>query len=337
MRLISVAILVIAFLLTLALLPATYVVALNHGRDGNPAGVGIAVLGVFRAIALIAAFLFLAGEGRLAQWAPSVAGRVALVIIGILSLEVSIGVLQFLAIDYRIQMFPRWIFGILGVALPLSVIAAGYWCRRPLFVGAVLTAVATAGSGVAFYDLLTAKWNQERAEAPIREEKRKQQRLAALHALPADGPAERLLDFVSPGEQPDARAEALRKLGSQQEAVRKLLPLPEGPRRLRALYVVLQYPASSLPPAALDECWTAAEALATAFNRTGGPMTKDEAEMLSAAGRQLAEAGRRHRGPRREALKAIRDFIRSAESKGLLNRSQDALDFYLEEADRVAK
>ncbi|MBI2690112.1 MAG: hypothetical protein HYX27_27720 [Acidobacteria bacterium] len=321
MRTLALVFLALAVLLTAGLIPMTYSIAAHNGRDGNPAGFGILVLCLLRAAVLITALLLI----------NSRAIHALFVIAGVVVLETACGAMLFLSIDKQVSLPWPHIFGILATALPICIIASGFFSNRLLFTGAVGIAAAFGISGVAAYDSLTVEWRNARQTEQQTLEQTSARRAAELAKLPAGAKIEELLQFTGPDESGEVRQNALARIDTAQ-----LLPMLDGPNSADALYA-LQERVATLPADVQEHCWTAAGRLAREMSARiaqGQVPTQAELRKVYAPAKMLGGIPGSIRARHQSDLTAVRDMIRAAEAKGVIYEGTAWLDSYLAEAAR---
>jgi hypothetical protein len=205
----------VAALFTAGLIPGTYKIAANRGRDGHPAALGILVLCGLRAVVLIAALL-------LNGWSALTT------IAAVLIFEFAAFRLHLYSIDNHIRApFPA-IYGILATALPVCVIAAAFLSAHTAFLSASAVALVAALFGHFANHSLAADWVLATRDRGVEEGGGADRRKSELARLPTDASVEELLPFLAPSEPWVVRRDAQARLES-------MLADPESVSSLRTL------------------------------------------------------------------------------------------------------
>lgn len=288
--------LAICVLLTILLIKEDRAVPGNYTGWGAPNMTRVFTMLAVRWVVMTAAFVALLAGGRLIGWAPWTILRVALALGGVLVLEFSGFFLHSVFADENVQSKYRAIFAVLATALPLCVMAGGYFSQRWLFVLGVVAAMIAGIYGS------SGETQFMRIKRPFLGPKNPNEKI------------EWLLPSANPMYEPNQRAEVLTRIEERPNWIRETAEQLDGPYHLSAMYVLCRQPAR-LEEALQERCWTAVGAatveLAKDF-QTYGHVTTSEALKLVEAVRGLAALPGPVRDRHRAEFLAAVDYLKQA-------------------------
>ena len=288
--------LAICVLFTILLIKEDRAVPGNYTGWGAPNMTSVFTILAVRWLVMTAAFIALLACGCLIGWAPWTIMRVTLALGGVFVLEFSGIFLHSVFADENVQSKYRTIFAVLATALPLCVMAGGYFSRRWLFLLGVVAAIIAGMYGSS-------------GEAKFMQIKR-----PFLGPKNPNEKIEWLLPSANPMYDPNQLTEVFTRIEERPNWIRETAEQLDGPDHLSAMYVLCRQPAG-LEEALQERCWIAVGAATVELDKdfkTYGHVTTSEALKLVEAVKGLAAlpgpVRDRHRA---EFLTAV-DYVKQA-------------------------
>jgi hypothetical protein len=290
------ALLAICVLLTILLIKADRAVPGNYTGWGVPNMTGVFTLLAWRWLVMTAAFIALLAAGRLIGWAPWASLRVVMALGGVSVLELSGFFIHSVYADENVLSKYRTIFAVLAMALPLCVMAAGYFASRRLFVAGVAAAMIAGIYGS------SGETTFMKIKKPFLGEKNPNEKI------------DWLLPSANPMYEPDQLAEVFARIEQRPDWIRETAEQLDEPDHLSAMYVLCRQPAR-LDESLQERCWTAVRAATVELDQDFqkyGHVTTSEALKLVEAVKGLAALPGPVRDQHRAEFLAAVDYMQRA-------------------------